>query len=244
MTARTSPALLLGALVFLSLTKVSHGDVVPPPLESVTHTSDPQMMWLRCAVVAASGLIYWGGVWLQAKRVRRKIGRKPNTLPRGPRERVLWLGWTVVVIGWIAQPLFLSGRNPGGVLFGLCPSMVHLPALWSGISIIVLGYLGTLWCYAAMGAAWRIGIDSEKTTSLVETGPYRRMRHPIYSFQMVMLIGAVLLLPTVASLAILLLHFIFASIKASDEEKHLSVVYGAEYRDYMKRTGRFFPRFW
>jgi protein-S-isoprenylcysteine O-methyltransferase Ste14 len=111
-----------------------------------------------------------------------------------------------------------------------------------GILLIVLGYLGTHWCYAAMGAAWRIGIDTEGTSTLVQSGPYRRMRHPIYSFQMVMLIGAALLLPTPVSVGILLLHFTCASIKASDEEKHLEAVYGSEYREYMNRSGRFFPR--
>jgi len=244
MTAKIPSGLLLGTLVFLSLAEISHGDVVPPPSDSAPAPSDSLMMWLRCAVVAASGLIYWGGVWVQAKRVRRKIGRTPNIRPRGTRERLLWLGWTIVVIGWIAQPLFLNGKNPGGILFGLCPDLSHPASLWTGITIIVLGYLGTLWCYAAMGAAWRIGIDTEKTTSLVETGPYRRMRHPIYSFQMVMLIGALLLLPTITSLAILLLHFICASIKAGDEERHLTGVYGDEYRAYRGRSGKFFPRFW
>jgi len=68
------------------------------------------------------------------------------------------------------------------------------------------------------------------------------MRHPIYSFQMVMLAGAALLLPTPVSLAILVLHFICASIKAGDEEVHMTAVFGGEYREYMTRSGRFFPR--
>lgn len=244
MRTRLFLTLAAGTLLFTATAGISLADVVLPPSEPTPAASDPLMMGLRCAVVCASGLIYWGGVWVQAKRIRRKIGRTPNLRPRGTRERLLWLGWTVVVIGWITQPLLLNGKNPGGPLFGLCPDLSHPTALWTGLALIILGYLGTLWCYVAMGAAWRIGIDTEKTASLVETGPYRRMRHPIYSFQMVMLIGALLLLPTIASVAILLLHFICASIKAGDEEKHLTGVYGDEYRAYRGRTGKFFPRFW
>ena len=56
------------------------------------------------------------------------------------------------------------------------------------------------------------------------------------------LLGAALLLPTPISLAILVLHFVFASIKASDEEIHLGGVFGAEYAGYMNRTGRFAPK--
>jgi protein-S-isoprenylcysteine O-methyltransferase Ste14 len=107
--------------------------------------------------------------------------------------------------------------------------------------LIVAGYAATLWCYAAMGAAWRIGIDQKGTSKLVQSGPYRLIRHPIYGFQMTMLIGAALLLPTWISLAILVIHYVCASIKAVDEERHLTGVFGEEYRDYMKRTGRFLP---
>jgi protein-S-isoprenylcysteine O-methyltransferase Ste14 len=193
-------------------------------------------MMLRRILVSASGLIYWGGVIVQARRVRKKIGRTPNLKPKGTKERALWLGWMIVIFGWIAQPFFVTGE-------AFFPVLVHPAALIGGIALVVLGYLATLWCYTAMGAAWRIGIDKGGTSSLVQAGPYRRMRHPIYSFQMLMLAGAALLLPTPVSLVILVLHFIFASIKASDEEVHLTAVFGGEYREYMTRSGRFFPRF-
>lgn len=199
--------------------------------------------------VSASGLIYWGGVLVQARRVRRKIGRTPNLRPKGTKERLLWLGWMVVIFGWILQPFFVNGPGVSGspigpVLLRPLPQLIQTAVQTGGILLIVLGYLGTLWCYAAMGAAWRIGIDTEGSSSLVQAGPYRRMRHPIYSFQMVMLLGAALLLPTPVSFSILVLHFICASIKAGDEERHLTGVFGAEYRNYMTRSGRFFPKLW
>lgn len=192
-------------------------------------------MTARRVIVSASALIYWGGVLVQARRVRRKIGRTPNLRPKGTKERALWLGWMVVIVGWIAQPFLVTGESS-------FLTMGHPFALIGGMILIVLGYLATLWCYAAMGAAWRIGIDTAGTSSLVQAGPYRRMRHPIYTFQMVMLAGAALLLPTPVSVAILVLHVVLASIKASDEEVHLIRTFGGEYREYMTRSGRFFPR--
>jgi protein-S-isoprenylcysteine O-methyltransferase Ste14 len=68
------------------------------------------------------------------------------------------------------------------------------------------------------------------------------MRHPIYLFQIVMLAGAALLLPTPLSLAALVTHYICVLIKARDEEKHLTVVHGESYRDYLACTGGLFPR--
>ncbi len=195
---------------------------------------------LRRALVCASGIIYWGGVFLQARRVRKKIGRTPNLAPKDAKERLLWLGWFIVIAGWIGQPLLVSG--PDFAPLNLLPQLSHPATLIPGIALLVLGYAGTLWCYAAMGAAWRIGIDKTGSSNLVQNGPYGRMRHPIYSFQIVMLLGAVLLLPTPISLIILVLHFICASIKAGDEEQHLGGVFGEEYVGYLQRTGRFVPK--
>lgn len=195
---------------------------------------------LRRAAVCASGLIYWGGVLLQARRVRKKIGRTPNLAPKDTKERLLWLGWIIVVAGWIGQPLLTSG--PDFPPLDLIPSLSHPATLLPGILLLLLGYAGTLWCYAAMGAAWRIGIDKGGSSSLVQSGPYQRMRHPIYSFQIVMLLGAAFLLPSAVSLTIIVLHFVCASIKATDEEHHLSGVFGTEYSGYLQRTGRFAPK--
>lgn len=198
-------------------------------------------LWQRI-VVSLSGLVYWGGVLVQARRVRKRIGRTPNLKPKGTKERLLWVGWTLVILCWIFQPLWVRGT---GSWHGVLWVSKHAPRMNEGVGVflIVTGYAATLWCYAAMGAAWRIGIDEKGTSKLVKSGPYRAIRHPIYGFQMTMLMGAALLLPTWISLAILVIHYVCATIKAIDEERHLAGVFGEEYRKYMKETGRFAAKF-
>ena len=58
-----------------------------------------------------------------------------------------------------------------------------------------------------------------------------------------MLVGAVLLLPTWLSLAVLVFHLLCVMIKAADEESYLLTVHGQAYRDYVSRTGSLFPKF-
>jgi protein-S-isoprenylcysteine O-methyltransferase Ste14 len=202
-------------------------------------TSD-EFFWRR-AIVSASAIIYWIGVWILARRVRKQIGRSPNLKPRGTKEKVLWVGWLVVILVWVGQSLVVRTVSdwPGVVFF---PSLLNLPLLATGIALVVGGYACTLWCYAAMGNTWRIGINAKEKTTLVERGPYRVIRHPIYAFQLVMLAGAALLLPTALSFAILALHLICALIKAVDEENYLKTVHGQTYMDYMARTGRLIPK--
>jgi protein-S-isoprenylcysteine O-methyltransferase Ste14 len=196
---------------------------------------------LRRLVVCASGLIYWGGVLIQARRIRKQIGRSPNLRPRGTREKALWFGWFVVILTWIGQPwlVALPATKPG---FTLLSGLLHPASLVVGMVLVVLGYAGTLWTYAAMGDTWRIGINPKERTALVRHGPYHWIRHPIYSLQIVMLAGAALLLPTPVSFAMLATHYICVLIKARDEEKYLTSVHGDVYRDFLARTGRLFPR--
>jgi len=196
---------------------------------------------LRRAVVTASGVIYWAGVFVQARRIRRHIGHSPNVRPRTPKEKILWLGWFLVILGWIGQPVAIH-TGALGWFAQISPALVNPLTLALGIILIAGGYAATLWCYAIMGDAWRMGINQKEKNSLITRGPYGRVRHPIYLFQIVMLAGAALLLPTPLSLAVLLVHVVCVLIKAVDEETYLLGVHGDDYRNYMSRTGRLMPR--
>ena len=197
-------------------------------------------LFLNRAVVFVSVLFYWGGVLVQARRVRRRIGKSPNLNPRGTKERLLWAGWMLVIVGWLAQAFLLGRLDVSG--FRILPGLSNPIGLAIGLSVVALGYAGTLWCYVAMGDRWRIGIDRKNKAALVSSGPYRYVRHPIYLFQMVMLIGAFWLLPAGFSLALVGAHLVCVLIKAADEEAYLLTTLGDEYRHYLARTGRLFPR--
>jgi len=196
---------------------------------------------LRQTVVFLSAFIYWAGVLIQARRVRKQIGRSPNLKPRGTKEKLLWLGWFLVIMAWLIQPLLISRLRswPG---LELASRLLNPFTLVLGLILILGGYACTLWCYRVMGNAWRIGINPKEKNFLVTGGPYSSVRHPIYLFQIVMLAGVVLLLPTFCSLAVLGVHLVCVAIKASDEELYLRSVHGKPYEDYLAQTGRLIPR--
>jgi protein-S-isoprenylcysteine O-methyltransferase Ste14 len=198
----------------------------------------PEELNLRRAVVCGSGLLYWAGVAIQARRIRKQIGHSPNVRPRGTKEKILWLGWFLVILAWIGQPLML-GATSGLKLMTL---LLHPVGLMIGLTMIIFGYAGTLWTYAIMGNNWRMGVNNKEKTALVCTGPFQCVRHPIYLLQVVMLTGAALLLPTPISFATLAIHYACVRLKVRDEERYLESVHGRAYREYSSHTGGLFPR--
>lgn len=199
-------------------------------------------LFLREAIVFLSALIYWGGVMINVYRVRGHIGKSPNLMKyKSLKEKLLFLGWSIVIAGWAGQPLIIGSY--GHMAFISFINVIYIPfGLTIGLALALTGYAGTLWCYKTLGDSWRLGVDSKTKTVLVNQGIYKHVRHPIYLFQIVILIGVAWLLPTPLSLAILLIHFICISVMAMEEEAYLMKTHGPEYREYFFSTGRFLPR--
>jgi protein-S-isoprenylcysteine O-methyltransferase Ste14 len=197
---------------------------------------------LNRAVVFGAAVVYWAGVWIQARRIRRRTGRSTNSRPQGPKEQLLWVGWFFVVAAWLTLP-FLSAVGPGWLPgAAVLPALVHPLLCALGIVLVVAGYAGTLWCYVAMGNAWRMGVNRAEKPALVTRGPYGFVRHPIYLFQVMMVAAIPLLLPSVLALAALAIHLVCVRTKAADEESHLRTLLGPPYAAYCARTGSWLPR--
>ncbi len=81
----------------------------------------------------------------------------------------------------------------------------------------------------------------ENTESLVTTGVYRYIRHPMYSALLFLAWGALLKSVTISTLVLAGVATLALAATAKAEEAENVTRFGQEYRDYMKRTRRFVP---
>lgn len=123
-------------------------------------------------------------------------------------------------------------------------SSLSLPAWlrWSGAGLGAATVPLTYWVFRSLGKNITPTVETRENHELVTSGPYRWVRHPLYSvgtsfFVSLSLVAAnwFIGLGSLSALAMLL-------VRLPKEEAKLIERFGDEYRVYMERTGRFLPR--
>jgi protein-S-isoprenylcysteine O-methyltransferase Ste14 len=95
----------------------------------------------------------------------------------------------------------------------------------------------------ALGSNYRGTMGLHPNHKLVTHGPYRFVRHPMNAvFPLVSIVLFLLSANWVIGAGALILIGTISIVRAPIEERQLIERFGEEYRAYMRRTGRFFPR--
>ena len=114
--------------------------------------------------------------------------------------------------------------------------------IWIGIGVTACGMALAIWARSHLGANWSATITIRTSHSLVSTGPYARLRHPIYSGLLFAITGTALAQGEWRGLLALAIALIVWSIKARKEESWLRDEFGAQFEEYSQRTGFLLPR--
>lgn len=91
----------------------------------------------------------------------------------------------------------------------------------------------------SMKSSWRVGIDKSTNTTLITNGIYKYSRNPAFLGFDFMFIGLFMLFPNILTLITILLSAFSIHLLILQEEKHLLEVFGREYDNYKKATGRY-----
>ncbi len=98
--------------------------------------------------------------------------------------------------------------------------------IWIGVVLTACGIALAIWARSYLGANWSATITIRADHSLVSTGPYARLRHPIYSAMLLAIAGTVLAQGDWRALLALVIAIVAWSIKARKEEAWLQGEFG------------------
>jgi protein-S-isoprenylcysteine O-methyltransferase Ste14 len=149
---------------------------------------------------------------------------------------------TMIRIGglalWLSPLVYLI--NPHWMAW----SKIGLPewARWLGVAIGILCVLGVYWLFSSIGSGITPTSATRRQHILVTSGPYRWIRHPLYTVGSSLFVAFGMMADNWFIAGLGILTFILMAIRTPKEEANLIEKFGDEYREYMKRTGRFFPK--
>jgi protein-S-isoprenylcysteine O-methyltransferase Ste14 len=179
-----------------------------------------ETLWLAFLVV----WVIWG---IRTKATRLKEG-VASQLP-----------YTLLTV---AAYYFMFGDSAGHGPLGaaLLPPSRWLDLL--GVAITVAGLGVAVWARACLGGNWSSSVTVKVAHQLITNGPYRWVRHPIYSGMILALLGTALVRDEPRGLLAVLLLYAGFMIKSRIEERFMTRIFGAEYENYRRHTGAIFPR--
>ncbi len=119
------------------------------------------------------------------------------------------------------------------------------PTLWTdslGIAMTVAGIAFAVWARVFLGGNWSSAVTVKVDHQLVKNGPYRWVRHPIYTGLLFALAGTAVVRHQLRGVIALILAYAGFKVKSMIEERTMTNTFGAEYDAYRSSTGAIMPR--
>ena len=173
----------------------------------------------------------WGVViafWIvSALSVKRTRAHQP--LP----HRLLYLALTALAAVLLNGSVRMIQWNRAVIPHTLATGIV-------GDALVLDGLFIAIWARVTLGGNWSARVTLKENHELIQRGPYRAVRHPIYSGLLLMIFGTAILAGHVAGFIALVICFGGFWMKLRQEEalltKHL-----AGYSEYMRHTKALVP---
>ena len=176
----------------------------------------------------------WYVYWIVSARHRVR-----NT-PEAPAKHEPFAGrllyMVILILGFVL--LFGRVRMPYGQMRLWSASRIS-DAL--GLAIQAIGLAFSVWARRALGKNWAARVTIGAKQELIVAGPYRIVRHPIYSGLLFALIGTAVIAVNLNALAGFLLILVSVVIKLRREESALREHFGEAYADYASQVPALVP---
>ena len=144
----------------------------------------------------------------------------------------------VVVLGCAMVVLFIAFGRDAPTWLGAYAALNSWVVSSVGWLLLCGSLLWLLVAQAHMGASWRIGIDAQRSTELVQRGLFSVSRNPIFLAMRANVLGLFLVFPAASTLALLVAGEILMQVQVRLEEQHLLQLHGQAYAPYCSRVRR------
>ena len=129
-----------------------------------------------------------------------------------------------------------------GAALAIITERFQLPLTIAGFGVILVSIVINLLARQELARNWSPLAGTSAEQSLIKSGIYARIRHPIYTSGILLSLGLALVTSSLGGLALFILAVIAFVVRINAEEKALLAKFGVEYQEYAKKTGALLPK--
>jgi protein-S-isoprenylcysteine O-methyltransferase Ste14 len=111
-----------------------------------------------------------------------------------------------------------------------------------GAALVVAGIGFAIWARRHLGKNWSAEVTIREEHKLIRSGPYKYIRHPIYTGLLAAVLGTAIVVSEYRALVSLAIFVIGWTLKAKKEEAFLAREFGPAFEEHKRLTGFFLPR--
>jgi protein-S-isoprenylcysteine O-methyltransferase Ste14 len=137
--------------------------------------------------------------------------------------------------------LLLTKRYRLPYPLGACIIPATVTVEWMTGALCMAGLAFCVWARATLGRNWSGTITLKEGHELIERGPYRLVRHPIYTGLLVMFLATAIAFGHLGGFIAVAVAFASFWVKLSEEEKLMRQQFPEQYRSYAQRVKRIIP---
>lgn len=168
-------------------------------------------------------------VWLVAAFRTKRIAEKQSLLSTLAHRIPVWIGC------W----LLFDPRWPGLFAWHVIPR-TDIPQI-TGVALCIFGLWFTIWARRTLAGNWSSDVTFKQDHELIRRGPYRIVRHPIYTGLLVMVIGTGIHIGQLRCAVGLAFVAVGFWIKLSQEERLLMSHFPDSYPTYRREVKALVP---
>jgi protein-S-isoprenylcysteine O-methyltransferase Ste14 len=173
----------------------------------------------------------FGLYWLISALKRKKTKQRESWF-----QRMLY----VVPLAFALLILFRDHAHYGWLSQRFVPDAAATET--AGVLLTAAGVMMACWARYHLGTNWSGTVTLKVGHELIRTGPYRAIRHPIYTGILLALLGTAVAVGEVRGLLGVAIAWASFYIKASREESFLAKEFGPGFAEHQRHTGMFLPR--
>ncbi|MFX1270361.1 MAG: methyltransferase [Promethearchaeota archaeon] len=169
----------------------------------------------------------------------RQEKEEPAETDRASVGRIQIVLTLIILGGLISSILYILGL-PWMDWFQILQYPILLRMAGAILVLIMIPLLA--WIHRELDRQYSAVLEIKSDHRLITTGPYERVRHPMYTVLILFFFGMSLVSANLIVIVFAVLLMLAFPFWIRVEEEKMIETFGEEYIEYMKRTGRFFPR--